>query len=186
MEDKQIEELAIGLEQSEQKFIWVFRDADRGDVFINLEQRKVEFLKGFEERVKDKGLVVRDWAPQLEILCHPSTGAFMSHCGWNSCMESITMGVPIAAWPMASDQPRNTMLITSLLKVGLVVKDWSRRDQLVTSSTVENVVKTLMASKEGDEIRKRAADMGEAVRQAMDEGGVSRLELDSFITHITR
>ncbi|GMY21357.1 zeatin O-glucosyltransferase-like [Fagus crenata] len=175
MEDKQIEELAIGLEQSEQKFIWVFRDADRGDVFINAEQRKAEFLKGFEER-----------APQLEILSHPSTGAFMSHCGWNSCMESITMGVPIAAWPMALDQPRNTMLITSLLKVGIVVKDWSRRDQLVTSSTVENVVKTWMASKEGDEIRKRAVDMGDAVRRAMDKGGVSRLELDSFITHITR
>ena len=81
MEDKQIEELAIGLEQIEQKFIWVLRDADRGDVFINGEQRKVEFLKGFEERVIDKGLVVRDWAPQLEILNHPSTGAFMSHCG---------------------------------------------------------------------------------------------------------
>uniref|UniRef100_A0A2N9FH43 Glycosyltransferase N-terminal domain-containing protein n=1 Tax=Fagus sylvatica TaxID=28930 RepID=A0A2N9FH43_FAGSY len=76
MEDKQIEELAIGLEQIEQKFIWVLRDADRGDVFINGEQRKVEFLKGFEERVIDKGLVVRDWAPQLEILSHPSTGAF--------------------------------------------------------------------------------------------------------------
>ena len=48
MEDKQIEELAVGLEQSEQKFIWVLRDADRGDVFINAEQRKAEFLKGFE------------------------------------------------------------------------------------------------------------------------------------------
>ena len=101
-------------------------------------------------------------------------------------MESITMGVPIAAWPTASDQPRNTVLITSLLNVGIVVKDWSRRYQLVTSSTVENAVKTLMASKEGDEIRKRAVDMGEAVRWDMDEGGVSRMELDSFITHITR
>ena len=78
------------------------------------------------------------------------------------------------------------MLITSLLNVGIVVKDWSRRYQLVTSSTVENAVKTLMASKEGDEIRKRAVDMGEAVRRDMDEGGVSRMELDSFITHITR
>ncbi|GMY21369.1 zeatin o-glucosyltransferase [Fagus crenata] len=70
--------------------------------------------------------------------------------------------------------------------IGPFNPDWSRRDQLVTSSTVENVVKTLMASKEGDEIRKRAVDMGKAIRQAMDEGGVSRLELDSFITHITR
>ncbi len=186
MEDKQIEELAIGLEQSEQKFIWVLREADKGDVFINGELSKAEILKGFGERVKERGLVVRDWAPQLEILSHTSTGGFMSHCGWNSCMESITMGVPIAAWPMASDQPRNTVLITKLLKVGIVVKDWSRRNQLVTSKTIENAVKTLMASEEGYEMRKRTVDLGGAVRGSMDNGGVSRLELNSFITHITR
>jgi cis-zeatin O-glucosyltransferase len=162
------------------------READKGDVFINGELIKAEILKGFEERVKERALVVRDWAPQLEILSHTSTGGFMSHRGWNSCMESITMGVPIAAWPMASDQPRNTVLITKLLKVGIVVKDWSRRNQLVTSKTIENAVKTLMASKEGDEMRKRTVDLGGAVRGSMDNGGVSRLELNSFITHITR
>ncbi|GMY18670.1 zeatin O-glucosyltransferase-like [Fagus crenata] len=186
MEEEQIKELAIGLEQSEQKFIWVLREADKGDVFINGELSKAEILKGFEERVKERGLVVRDWAPQLEILSHTSTSGFMSHCGWNSCLESITMGVPIAAWPMASDQPRNTVLITKLLKVGIVVKDWSRRNQLVTSKTIENAVKTLMASEEGDEMRKRTVDLGGAVRGSMDNGGVSRLELNSFITHITR
>ncbi|KAB1222285.1 Zeatin O-glucosyltransferase [Morella rubra] len=131
-------------------------------------------------------MVVRDWAPQLEILSHPSTGGFMSHCGWNSSMESITMGVPIAAWPMASEQPMNAVLITKLLKVGIIVKDWSRRDQIVMSTTVENAVKMLMASKEGDVIRKRAVDLGGAVRSSMDKGGVSRMELDSFVAHITR
>ncbi|KAM3738996.1 hypothetical protein ACB098_09G172700 [Castanea mollissima] len=171
MEDEQIKELAIGLEKSEQKFIWL---------------RKAEIPKGFEERVKGRGMVVRDWAPQLEILSHPSIGGFMSHCGWNSCMESITMGVPIAAWPMASDQPMNTVLITKLLKVGIVVKDWSRRNELVKSSTVEKAVKLLMASEEGDEIRKRTVDLGGAIEQSIEEGGVSRMELDSFITHITR
>ncbi|KAL4607843.1 hypothetical protein ACB092_09G204100 [Castanea dentata] len=186
MEDKQIKELAIGLEKSGQKFIWVLRDADKGDVFIDGELRKDEILKGFEERVKNRGMVVKDWAPQLEILSHPSTGGFMSHCGWNSCMESITMGVPLAAWPMASDQPRNTVLITKLLKVGIVVKNWSRRDELVPSSTIEKAVKLLMASKEGDEIRKRTVDLGGAVRQSIEKGGVSRMELDSFIDHITR
>ncbi|XP_075637990.1 zeatin O-glucosyltransferase-like [Castanea sativa] len=186
MEDMQMKELAIGLEKSGQKFIWVLRDADKGDVFINGELRKDEILKGFEERVKNRGMVVKDWAPQLEILSHPSTGGFMSHCGWNSCMESITMGVPLAAWPMASDQPRNTVLITKLLKVGIVVKDWSRRDELVPSSTIEKAVKLLMASKEGDDIRKRTVDLGGAVRQSIEKGGVSRMELDSFIDHITR
>ena len=60
MEDEQIKELAIGLEKSEQKFIWVLRDANKGDVFINGELRKAEIPTGFEERVKGRGMVVRD------------------------------------------------------------------------------------------------------------------------------
>ncbi|XP_061339027.1 zeatin O-glucosyltransferase-like [Gastrolobium bilobum] len=186
--EEQIKQLAIGLEQSKQKFIWVLRDADKGDVFNgDDEAKRAELLpKGFEERVEGVGLVVRDWAPQLEILSHTSTGGFMSHCGWNSCMESITMGVPIAAWPIHSDQPRNRVLVTEVLKVGLVVKDWAHRDELVTSSVVENAVRRLMATKEGDEMRQRAMNMKHAILKSKDVGGVSRVELDSFIAHVTR
>ncbi|KAL0428527.1 UNVERIFIED_CONTAM: Zeatin O-glucosyltransferase [Sesamum latifolium] len=110
LSDEQIKELALGLEQSKVKFLWVLRDADKGDIFDG-EVRRAELPEGFEERVKEVGMVVRDWAPQPEILAHESTGGFMSHCGWNSCIESITMGVPTAAWPMHSDQPRNTMFV---------------------------------------------------------------------------
>ncbi|KAH7842602.1 hypothetical protein Vadar_007180 [Vaccinium darrowii] len=106
----------MGLEQSEKKFIWVLRDADKGDIFAG-EVKKEKLPDGFEERVKEVGIVVRDWAPQVEILGHPSIGGFMSQCGWNSCLESITMGVPIAAWPMHSDQPKNAFLVTNILKV---------------------------------------------------------------------
>lgn len=186
--EEQIKEIALGLEQSKQKFIWVLREADKGDVF-NGEFRKMELPKGYEERVRSVGIVLRDWAPQLEILGHPSTGGFMSHCGWNSCMESITMGVPIAAWPMHSDQPRNAVLVTKLLKIGNVVKEWGSKEEkedMVTATTVENGVKKLMTSKEGDEMRKRAAQLGVAVRQSMADGGASRIELESFISHITR
>ncbi|KAF3619600.1 Zeatin O-glucosyltransferase [Capsicum annuum] len=183
--DGEIKELAMGLEQSKQKFIWVLRDADRGDIFTG-GARRVELPEGFEERVKEVGLVVREWAPQPEILAHSSTGGFMSHCGWNSCMESITMGVPIAAWPMHSDQPRNGFLMTEMLKVGLTVREWEKREELVSASTIENVVRKLMASEEGDAIRRRAEEMGEAVRRSIEKGGASRMELDSFIAHITR
>ncbi|KAL7194421.1 hypothetical protein ACSBR1_034772 [Camellia fascicularis] len=185
MTEEEIKELAMGLEQSEQKFIWVLRDADRGHFFAG-DVKRAELPEGYEERVKDVGLVVRDWAPQLEILAHPSTGGFMTHCGWNSCLESITMGVPIAAWPMHSDQPKNAFLVTEILKVGLVVNRWENRNELPTSSTIAKCVKRLMTSKEGAEIRKRAEELGGATRQAVEEGGVSRLELDSFIAHITR
>ncbi|KAK3009709.1 hypothetical protein RJ639_013758, partial [Escallonia herrerae] len=101
--------------------------------------------RAYEQRIEGKGIVVRDWAPQIEILGHPSTGGFMSHCGWNSCMESMSMGVPIAAWPMHSDQPRNTMLVTKVLRTGIAVKEWADRDELVTSSTINTAVRRLMA-----------------------------------------
>ncbi|KAI3472216.1 hypothetical protein Pfo_029704 [Paulownia fortunei] len=185
LSDKQIHELAMGLEKREQKFIWALRDADSGDVF-NGEVKKVGLPEGFEERVKERGIIVREWAPQLEILGHSATGGFMSHCGWNSCMESISMGVPIAAWPMHSDQPRNTVLITKVLKIGIVVKDWARGNEIVKSSSVESAVGRLMVSAEGEEMRKRAAELGHVVRKAVAEGGLTRLELDSFISHITR
>ncbi|XP_061362370.1 zeatin O-glucosyltransferase-like [Gastrolobium bilobum] len=184
--EEQVEQIAIGLEQSQQRFIWVLRDADKGDIFNGDEVRRHELPNGYEERIEGMGLIVRDWAPQLEILSHTSTGGFMSHCGWNSCVESITMGVPIATWPMHSDQPRNSVLITQVLKIGLVVKDWDKRDESVTASVIENAVRRLMETKEGDEIRERAIDLKKAIRKSMDEGGVSRMEIDSFMAHITR
>ncbi|XP_027176207.1 zeatin O-glucosyltransferase-like [Coffea eugenioides] len=183
--DEEAEEIAIGLDKSGQKFIWVLRDADKGDVFQG-EDRRAQLPEGFAERTEGRGIVVRDWAPQLEILGHSSTGGFMSHCGWNSCIESISMGVPVAAWPMHSDQPRNAILLEKVLKVGLIIRDWSKQNELVTSITVENAVRRLMDSAEGEEMRQRASELSKAVKGSVMEGGVSRLEMDSFIAHIRR
>jgi len=96
------------------------------------------------------------------------------------------MGVPIATWPMHSDQPRNAALITEVLKVGLVVKDWSQRNSVVSASDVENGVRRLMQTKEGDEMRERAARLKNGIRNSTEEGGVSRMEMESFIAHITK
>ncbi|XAR69485.1 Trans-zeatin O-beta-D-glucosyltransferase [Bertholletia excelsa] len=183
--DEQIKEIALGLEESRQKFIWSLRDADKADIFSgNL--RRTQLPEGYEERVKEFGMVVRDWAPQLEILGHPSTGGFLSHCGWNSCLESITMGVPMAAWPMHSDQPKNAFLVTDILRAGVVVNKWKPNKELVSSLTIAEAVKDLMASRKGEEIRKKAEELGCATMQYWDEGGVSRIELDSFVAHIIR
>lgn len=185
LSDEQVKELASGLERSQQNFIWVLRDADKGDIFTG-EVRKSKLPEGFEERVKERGMIVRDWAPQLEILSHPCTGGFMSHCGWNSCIESISMGVPMATWPMHSDQPMNAVLVTKVLRIGVEVKDWRRRDEVVSSGAVENAVRRLTGSEKGDELRKRAQELGAAVRSSVMEGGSSSKEMDAFITHITR
>ncbi|OIT36506.1 PREDICTED: zeatin O-glucosyltransferase-like [Nicotiana attenuata] len=188
LSEEQIKELAIGLEQSQHKFIWVLRAADKDNESdsTSKDERRVYLPKGYEEMVKTRGIVVRDWAPQLEILGHLSIGGFLSHCGWNSCTESINMGVPIAAWPMHSDQPCNAFLITDVLKIGIKVGEFRQHD-LVTSATIEKVVKTLMASEEGNEMRRRAAELANRVRQSVvDEEGLTRLELISFIAHITK
>ncbi|WOG91760.1 hypothetical protein DCAR_0311011 [Daucus carota subsp. sativus] len=185
--NEQIERLAVGLENSGQKFIWVLREADRGDIFAE-DARVCNLPEDYEERIKlnDQGIIVRDWAPQLEILAHTSTGGFMSHCGWNSCMESITQGVPIAAWPMHSDQPHNALLVTKVLKIGIFARDWAHRDELVESSTIEKAVRVLMATEEGEALRKRTVELGKAVRRSVEEGGDSHMEIHDFIAHIKR
>ncbi|KAL1549931.1 cis-zeatin O-beta-D-glucosyltransferase [Salvia divinorum] len=178
--NNEVQVVAEGLERSGHKFIWVLREADKTNVFDG-EARMVELPAGFEETIKERGVVVREWAPQPEILAHPSTGGFMSHCGWNSCNESIKMGVPIAAWPMHSDQPTNAILVTEVLRVGLPVRNWG---EVVTAEMVEDAVRRLIGSEEGGEIRKRTEELAAVVRGATEEGGASRLEMDAFIAHI--
>ncbi|KAI4381521.1 hypothetical protein MLD38_007586 [Melastoma candidum] len=191
--DQQVRELAIGLENSTHKFIWVLREADRGDIFGKGEVREMVLPKGYEERIERRGLglVVREWAPQMEILGHRSTGGFMSHCGWNSCMESISMGVPVAAWPIHSDQIKNAELLTNVLGVGILVrKNKKERDNVVGADTVEGAVRELMGSKEGAEARKRAEDIGINIRKSTEEVGIGAssplTEMDSFVAHILR
>ncbi|XP_038881315.1 zeatin O-glucosyltransferase-like [Benincasa hispida] len=184
MKDQQIKEIAIGLARSDQKFIWVLRDADNGDVFNTSEIRKSKLPEGYDHLIGDRGLVIRDWAPQVEILSHWATGGFMTHCGWNSCMESMTTGVPVAAWPMHSDQPRNTVLMTMVLRVGVVLEEW--RQELVTAHAVEEVVRKLMVSEEGAEVRRNAERLGNIVRQSVEDDGESRREFEAFVAHISR
>ncbi|XP_057547800.1 zeatin O-glucosyltransferase-like isoform X1 [Amaranthus tricolor] len=181
LKNDQIQELANGLERSMEKFLWVMHEVEE-----NSKIKRFHDLEKFEERVKGRGIIVRDWAPQLEILAHSSIGGFISHCGWNSCIESISMGVPIVAWPIQYDQPRNATLICGVLKVGMMVRDWEHHEQLVMSNTIEKVVKMLMKSKEGNEMRQRSAMLGEILRGSIGEGGVSSVEREAFFAHINR
>ncbi|KAH7662805.1 UDP-glucuronosyl/UDP-glucosyltransferase protein [Dioscorea alata] len=116
----QMMELAAGLEASEKAFIWVIRPPFGVDVTgeFKLDQWLPE---GFQERMREKkqGLLVHAWAPQVEILAHESISFFLSHCGWNSVLESLSHGVPIIGWPLGAEQFYNSMFLE---EVGVCVE----------------------------------------------------------------
>nr|CAB3487401.1 unnamed protein product [Digitaria exilis] len=176
---EQVTELAAALRESKQRFIWVLRDADRGNIFTenNGEDRHAKLLREFMDQTEGKGLVITGWAPQLEILAHGSTAAFLSHCGWNSTVESMCHGKPILAWPMHSDQPLNAELVCKYLEAGVLVRPIEKQGEVIPAATIREAIERLM---------QRAMALGEAVRSSAAAGGAARKELDDFIAHITR
>ncbi|RWR87361.1 scopoletin glucosyltransferase-like protein [Cinnamomum micranthum f. kanehirae] len=94
----QMMEIAMALEASGRPFVWVVRNADQ------MGSEEEWMPDGFEERTKEKGgLIIRGWAPQLMILNHPAMGGFVTHCGWNSVLESVAAGVPMVTWPLSGE-----------------------------------------------------------------------------------
>ncbi|RVW46545.1 UDP-glycosyltransferase 90A1 [Vitis vinifera] len=127
-------------------------------------------------------MVVREWVDQREILSHEAVQGFLSHCGWNSVLESICAAVPILAWPMMAEQPLNATLVVEQIKVGLRVEttDGSVRG-FVKKEQLEKMVRELMEGEKGEELRKEVKKFVEAARTAMEEGGSSWQMLNLLI-----
>lgn len=53
------------------------------------------------------------WLPQIDLLSHPKTKIFVSHCGAKSLVEAICSEVPVLAFPMFAEQMRNAEIIRS-------------------------------------------------------------------------
>ncbi|KAL8526102.1 hypothetical protein ACS0TY_015359 [Phlomoides rotata] len=110
-----IEEIAHGLLLSEVNFIWVIRAGVPG---INGHV----LPDGFEDEIKGRGLVI-PWCDQVMVLSDPAVGGFLTHCGWNSVLESIWCGVPMICYPINYDQPINRKLVVDDWKIGVTLCD---------------------------------------------------------------
>lgn len=172
---KMVHELAQGLEASGAKFLWVLRPPP------NLSSDELDQLlpSGFEERVKDRGLVSRGWAPQLKILEHPSTAAFVMQAGWNSIMEAVARGVPIISWSTYADQPANALYAAQISKVGIQLPQG-----IVDRSAVETAIRTIMCSEEGKVLKENAQRLKLGAACATSPGGSSFQSLQDFITDL--
>lgn len=173
----QMKELGMGLEKSGCSFLWVVKSkvVDREEEAELDELLAEEYL----ERVKERGLVVKGWVEQEEILRHRAVGGFVSHCGWNSVTEAALYGVPILAWPRIGDQRVNAGVI-SRGGLGIWVEEWSweGEEKVVTAEEIGERVRELM---EDDGLRASAARLGEEAVKATAVDGSSGKGLAEFI-----
>lgn len=165
-----IDEIARGLLQSNYFFLWAIRDCER-------EKLSTDFISESSE----KGLIV-SWCPQLDVLAHKAVGSFMTHCGWNSTLEALSLGVPMVAVPVWFDQPTNGKYIGEVWRVGVRVP--IHESGMVSG---EEVAACLMDAMEGDkkeEIRENASKWKELAIEAMGEGGSSDQNINDFLTKL--
>lgn len=173
---EQLTELAHGLETSEQRFLWVARSPSRTSnssfFSVNSQEDPTLFLpEGFLDRVGGRGLVVPSWAPQAEVLSHGATSGFLSHCGWNSTLESVVRGVPLIAWPLYAEQKMNAAMLTGDLNVAL--RPRARDDGVIGREEIARVVKGLMEGEEGKRVRNRMKELKDAAAKVLSPDGSS-------------
>nr|XP_029146392.1 hydroquinone glucosyltransferase isoform X2 [Arachis hypogaea] len=190
LSQEQIKELALGLELSGHRFLWVNvrepNDKAYASYLSNEGADPLSFLpEGFIERTKEKGLILGSWAPQIEVLGHGSVGAFLSHCGWNSVLESVVKGVPMIAWPLFAEQRTNAAMVTDALRVALKPNNDddnknNNNDCVVLKEEIADLVKRLMQGSEGEEIRRRMEKLKEAAACAIMEHGSSTITLSKL------
>ncbi|XP_043700804.1 UDP-glycosyltransferase 88F5-like [Telopea speciosissima] len=152
----QLKEIAIGLEKSGQRFLWVVRNPPTEDnSWRNLAPPEPDLdallPEGFLERTKDKGFIVKSWAPQMEVLNRTSVGGFVTHCGWNSVLEAVCAGVPMVAWPLYAEQRLNRIFLVEEMKLAMPMKE--SENGFVSAAEVEKRVRELLDSDEGKALR---------------------------------
>ncbi|KAL2508352.1 UDP-glycosyltransferase 76E2 [Forsythia ovata] len=172
MDKKELIEMAWGLANCNQPFLWVVRPSSvSGSEWIEC------LPEGFEEMTQERGCIVK-WAPQKKVLAHPAVGGFWSHSGWNSTLESMCEGVPMICRPYFADQVVNTRYLTHVWKVALQLENNLER------RGIEKAIRTLMGDKEGKEMRQRALKMKQELELSIQRGGSSWNSLENLVEFI--
>ncbi|KAB2039420.1 hypothetical protein ES319_D02G008000v1 [Gossypium barbadense] len=166
----QMKELARGLKQTGFHFLWVVRSSELSKV-----------PHGFIEEMGDKALIV-SWIPQTEVLANEAIGCFFTHCGWNSTIEALCLGIPMVAMPQWTDQTTDAKLVEDVWKVGVRVN--VREDGIVSGDEIERCIRQVMEGEEGIEMKRNAMKWKELAVEAVCEGGSSDKNIDELVSKI--
>ncbi|XP_040992411.1 mogroside IE synthase-like [Juglans microcarpa x Juglans regia] len=170
LEAEQMQELAWGLRMNNNYFLWVVRASE-----------EAKLPKNFVEETSEKGLVV-GWCPQLEVLAHEAVGCFVTHCGWNSTLEALSLGVPMVAMPQWTDQSTNAKYIMDFWKMGL--KAPVDEKGLVRREAAAHCIREIMEGERGEEIKKNAFKWRKLAKEAVDKGGSSDKNIEEFVAKL--
>ncbi|KAK6240311.1 hypothetical protein SCA6_005700 [Theobroma cacao] len=185
----QLREIAVGLERSGFRFLWSIREPPKRELDLPGEYKngeEIEMLpQGFVDRSRSAGIgLVCGWVPQAVILGHQAIGGFVSHCGWNSILESIWYGVPIATWPLYAEQQMNAFQLVKELELALEIRlDYREGSDLVSPEELERALRRLMEG--NDEVRRKMREMKQKSRAALMPNGSSYKSLASLIEELT-
>lgn len=170
VQKKDLTEIANGLLLSKINFVWVLRP----DIVSSDDEDPLPV--GFRQEIRESGIIV-PWCCQIEVLTHPAIGGFLTHCGWNSILESIWTQVPLLCFPLLTDQFTNRKLVVDDWKIGINLSD--RRS--VNKKEVSEKINLLMTGKSGDELRKAIKAVRATLENAWATGGSSEKNMDQFI-----
>ncbi|KAF5749341.1 UDP-glucose: flavonoid 3-O-glucosyltransferase [Tripterygium wilfordii] len=148
--------VAEALEASKVPFIWSVRDTAR----VHL---PTEFLN----KTQGHGIVV-SWAPQQEILAHCAVGVFLTHCGWNSVLESIVGGVPMICRPFFGDQRLNGRMVEDVWEIGVRVEGG-----VFTKNAFIASLDQILSEEKGKKMRENVKGLKEAAERAVGPKGSS-------------
>ncbi|KAM3357100.1 UDP-glycosyltransferase 75C1 [Capsicum galapagoense] len=169
-----MEEIAQGLVKCGRPFLWVIREGKEGE---NQEEKLT-----CKEEVEKQGRIVR-WCSQVEVLQHPSLGCFLTHCGWNSTLESLSSGVPIVACPLWTDQSCNAKLVQDVWKIGVRVN--ANENGVVERDEFRRCIEIAMEDGEKrEELKKNAKKWKDLAKEALKENGSSNVNLKAYVNEI--
>ena len=172
---QQLVEFAWGLANSEKEFLWVIRNDQVNNCTGNdpLALLPSEFLEETKERS-----YLTSWCPQEAVLRHEAIGSFLTHCGWNSILESIRAGVPMLCWPFAADESTNTRYVCSEWRIGLEISSNVERNE-VKAAIVE-----MMDGDKGKEMKMMVLGWKEKATVAALPGGLSWATLERVVNEV--
>ncbi|KAL0352293.1 UNVERIFIED_CONTAM: UDP-glucose flavonoid 3-O-glucosyltransferase 6 [Sesamum calycinum] len=186
VDGEQVKEIAVALENSGYRFLWSLRKPPPRESFEfpgEYENPEDVLPKGFLKRTAVRGKVI-GWAPQMAVLSHTAVGGFVSHSGWNSTLESLWWGVPMAVWPLAAEQQANAFLLVKEIEMAVEIKiDYNKDNNVIVGSEmIETAIRQLMDPENGVRLKVRA--LKEKSRLALMEGGSSFNYMKRFIENV--